>query len=80
MAVAGRFTVDYAGKSGTVKVLVGAKYGEVLGVHTIGGCGGEFICAASAFVGQEFTQATVLRTIFPHPTISEAVKDTVIHA
>ena len=80
MAVAGRFMVDNAGKSGTVKVLVSEKYNQVLGVHAIGGCCGEFICAASAMVGQEYTQETVLRTVFPHPTISESLKETVLHA
>lgn len=79
MAVAGRFMVDNAGKSGTVKVLVDAKYRRILGVHAIGGCCGEFICAASAMVGQEFTQETVLHTVFPHPTVSEAMREAILH-
>ena len=36
MAVAGRFLVENEGGTGMVKVLVGAKYGEMLGVHAIG--------------------------------------------
>lgn len=80
MAMAGRFLVDYAGKSGTVKVLVSEKFGQVLGVHAIGGCAGEFICAASAMVGQEMTVDTVQRIVFPHPTVSESIREAVLHA
>ncbi len=80
MAMAGRFMVDYAGKNGTVKVLVAEKTGQVLGCHAIGGCSGEFICAASEMVGMEMTADTVLRLIFPHPTVSESLRETVIHA
>ena len=75
-----RFIVDYAGQNGTVKVLVSEKYGQVLGVHAIGGCAGEFICAASAMVGQEMTTDTVLRIVFPHPTVSESIREAVVHA
>ena len=79
MAVAGRFMVDNQGKSGTVKVLVSEKYGQVLGVHAIGGCCGEFICAASEMVGLEMTTDTVRGIVFPHPTVSEALRETVVH-
>ncbi len=80
MAMAGRFLVDYAGKNGTVKVLVSEKYGQVLGVHAIGGCAGEFICAASAMVEQEMTVDTVQRIVFPHPTVSESIREAILHA
>ena len=36
MAVAGRFLVENEGGTGMVKVLAGARYGEILGVHAIG--------------------------------------------
>ncbi|MFA6930046.1 MAG: dihydrolipoyl dehydrogenase [Lentisphaeria bacterium] len=80
MAIAGRFMVEYAGKSGTVKVLVGEKYGQVLGVHAIGGCCGEFIASASHMVELELRVEDVRQIVFPHPTISEALKETVLHA
>lgn len=78
MAIAGRFIVDNAGESGTVKVLTDAKYGQVLGVHMIGGCCGEFIASASAMVEMEYRVEDVRQIVFPHPTTSEALKQTVI--
>jgi len=80
MAIAGRFIVENAGQSGTVKVLVGEKYGQVLGVHMIGGCCGEFIASAAAMVEMELRVEDVRQIVFPHPTTSEALKETVLHA
>ena len=48
MAVSGRFLIENEGGSGLVKVLAGAKYGEILGVHAIGDGSSEFIVAAGA--------------------------------
>jgi len=78
MAIAGHFMVDNAGAAGTVKVLVSEKYGQVLGVHMIGGCCGEFIAAASAMVEMEYRVDDVRQIIFPHPTTSEALKQSII--
>lgn len=80
MAIAGRFMVEEAGKAGTVKVLVSASHGQVLGVHMIGGCCGEFIASAAAMVELELCVEDVREIVFPHPTISEALKETVLHA
>lgn len=80
MAVAGRHLVDYAGQSGTVKVLVGEEYGQLLGVHMIGGTCGEFIAPAAAMVELELRVEDVREIVFPHPTCSEALKEAILHA
>ena len=80
MAIAGRFMVENDGKAGTVKVLVSEKYGQVLGVHMIGGCCGEFIASAAAMVETEQCVEDGRQIVFPHPTQSEALKETVLHA
>ena len=80
MAIAGRFMVENDGKAGTVKVLVSEKYGQFLGVHMIGGCCGEFIASAAAMVETEQCVEDVRQIVFPHPTQSEALKETVLHA
>lgn len=80
MAIAGRFVVEYAGKSGTVKVLVSEEYGQILGVHMIGGCCGEFVASAAAMVEMELRVRDVRDIVFPHPTVSECLKETILHA
>ncbi|MDT8391414.1 MAG: dihydrolipoyl dehydrogenase [Lentisphaeria bacterium] len=79
MAIAGRFIVEHAGKSGTVKVLTDETYGQVLGVHMIGGECGEFIASAAAMVELELCVADVREIVFPHPTVSESLKEAVLH-
>jgi dihydrolipoamide dehydrogenase len=80
MAIAGRFMVEYEGHGGTVKVLIGEKYNQVLAVHMIGGACGEFIGAAAAMVELELRIDDVRQIVFPHPTVSEALKEAIIHA
>jgi dihydrolipoamide dehydrogenase len=74
MAVAGRFLVENEGAQGTIKVLAGARHGEILGVHAIGEVSSEFIVMAAAMIEMEMCAADVEALVFPHPTVSEALK------
>jgi len=79
MAIAGRFMVENDGAAGTVKVLAGQDHGEILGVHMIGqGCS-ELIFGAAMMMETEMRVDDVKEIIFPHPTVSEALKETVAH-
>jgi dihydrolipoamide dehydrogenase len=75
---AGRFLVENEGGSGTVKVLAGAKYGEILGVHAIGDASSEFIVAAAGMVETEMCVSGASEIVFPHPTVSEALRDAIL--
>jgi dihydrolipoamide dehydrogenase len=78
MAVAGRFLVENEGGSGTVKVLAGVKYGEILGVHAIGDASSEFIVAAAGMVETEMCVSGASEIVFPHPTVSEALREAIL--
>ncbi|NMA41864.1 MAG: dihydrolipoyl dehydrogenase [Oligosphaeraceae bacterium] len=78
MAIAGRFLVDYEGKNGTVKALFSKEHGHLLGLHAIGGCCGEFIASAVQMVEMEMRPEEISQIVFPHPTISEALKETLV--
>jgi len=80
MGVAGRFLIENPGGSGFVKVLAGEKYGEILGVHAVGDGSSEFIMAAAAMVETEMRAADVREIVFPHPTVSEALKEAIVQA
>jgi dihydrolipoamide dehydrogenase len=80
MGVAGRFLVESESPSGTIKVLVGARYGEILGVHALGDLSSEFIVAAAAMIEMEMTVKDVEAVVFPHPTVSEALKLAILEA
>ena len=77
MAFAGRFIAENEGGSGLCKVLVGAKYGEVIGVHMLGNPSGEIIYGASMAIEMEMTLKEMEEVVFPHPTISEIFKETI---
>ncbi len=74
MGVAGRFIVENEGGSGMLKVLAGAQYGELLGVHALGDLSSEFIVAAAALVELEMRASDAGGIVFPHPSVSEALK------
>jgi len=67
-------------KDGFVKVIFDAKYGEWLGAHMIGDNVTEMIAEAVAARKLETTGHEILKTIHPHPTMSEAVMEAVAAA
>ena len=77
MAYAGRFVAENEGGSGICKVLVGAKYGEVLGVHLLGNPCSEMIYGTCTAIEQEMTLKEMEEVVFPHPTVSEILKETI---
>jgi dihydrolipoamide dehydrogenase len=78
MAVAGRFLIENEAGTGMVKVLAGARYGEILGVHAIGDASSEFIVAAAAMVESEMCVPHAAEIVFPHPTVSEALREAIL--
>jgi dihydrolipoamide dehydrogenase len=78
MAVAGRFLIENEVPTGVVKVLAGARYGEILGVHAIGDPASEFIIAAAAMVESEACISDIRDIVFPHPTVSEALREAIL--
>lgn len=62
-------------KDGFVKVIYDADYGEWLGAHFIGANVTEMVAEVVAARKLETTGHEILKTIHPHPTLSEAVME-----
>lgn len=62
-------------KSGFVKVIYDAKYGELLGAHLIGSNVTEMIAELVTARKLETTGHEILKAVHPHPTMSEAVME-----
>nr|MBD3621943.1 dihydrolipoyl dehydrogenase [Sunxiuqinia sp.] len=77
MAYAGRFIAENEGKDGFCKVIVGKKYKEILGVHMVGGACSEMIWGACALIEAQLRVQDVEEIVFPHPTVSEIIKETI---
>ena len=77
MTYAGRFAIENERFSGLCKVLIGEKYGEVLGVHMLGNPSSEMIYGACMAIEQEMTLEEMKKVVFPHPTVSEIFKEVI---
>lgn len=78
----GKFPFSASGKAkaagasdGFVKLIFDAKYGEWLGAHMIGANVTEMIAEAVAARKLETTGHEIIKTVHPHPTMSEAVME-----
>ncbi|WP_367768687.1 dihydrolipoyl dehydrogenase [Flavobacterium sp. WC2421] len=83
----GKFPFSASGKAqasgnsdGFVKVIFDAKYGEWLGCHMIGAGVTDMIAEAVVARKLETTGHEILKSIHPHPTMSEAVMEAVADA
>ena len=83
----GRFPLYANGKSvvaghheGLVKTVFDAGTGELLGAHMIGEGVTELIQGFAVAMGLETTEQELIETIFPHPTVSEAMQESVLMA
>jgi dihydrolipoamide dehydrogenase len=65
----------YDDKDGIVKLVVDAKYGEVLGAHIVGNRACDMIAELVAAMALEGGAQELARIVHPHPTVSEAVLD-----
>src|SRR5229473_1727279 len=65
---------------GMVKTVFDGKTGELLGAHMIGAEVTELIQGYAIAKTLETTEAELMRTIFPHPTISETMHEAVLDA
>jgi dihydrolipoamide dehydrogenase len=83
----GRFSFTGNGKAialgepdGLVKTVFDAETGELLGAHMIGAEVTELIQGYAIAMTLETTEAQLMETIFPHPTISETMHESVLDA
>jgi dihydrolipoamide dehydrogenase len=65
---------------GLVKTVFDAKTGELLGAHMIGAEVTELIQGYTIARTLESTEAELMETIFPHPTLSETMHESVLDA
>ncbi len=65
---------------GLVKTIFDAKTGELLGAHMVGAEVTELVQGFVVAMNLETTEEDLMHTIFPHPTLSETMKESVLDA
>lgn len=83
----GRYMFNANGKAialgednGMIKTIFDKKTGELLGAHMVGAEVTELIQGFVIAMGLETTEEDLMHTIFPHPTLSEMMKESVLDA
>ena len=76
MAFSGRFVAENEHGEGLCKIIVGKQYHQVLGVHMLGNPCSEIIHSGCIAIENEMTVEQLKEVIFPHPTVSEIIKET----
>jgi dihydrolipoamide dehydrogenase len=83
----GRFSFAANGKAialgedfGMIKTIFDAKTGKLLGAHMVGAEVTELIQGFVVAMGLETTEEELMHTVFPHPTLSEMMKESVLDA
>ena len=83
----GRFPLSANGKAialgepeGLVKTIFDAKSGRLLGAHIIGAEATELIQGFVIAMNLETTEEELMHSVFPHPTVSEAMHESVLRA
>jgi dihydrolipoamide dehydrogenase len=73
----GRFVAESDRTRGMTKVVADADSGALLGVQMIGPYSSEIIAGAAAMIEAELRVKDIREIVFPHPTVSEAIRDTI---
>jgi dihydrolipoamide dehydrogenase len=76
----GRFLGENEGERGVVKVLLGKQYDELLGLHILAPYASEIITVGTQGIEMEMLAHDFDETVFPHPTICEAVREAIVQA
>lgn len=75
MTFSGRFMAENEGETGLCKMIVDTQTDTILGVHMFGNPCSEFVATAAMAIQSGFTSEQLKRIIFPHPTVSEILKE-----
>lgn len=78
MAYSGRFVAENEGGEGICKIISENQTGRVLGVHVLGNPCSEIISSACIAIEQGMTREDLERVVFPHPTVAEIFKETIL--
>ncbi len=77
MRYSGRYVAENEGGDGICKVLVDKQYRHLIGVHMIGNYASEIIYGAAIMMEMEMRIEDIKEIVFPHPTVSEAIREAI---
>jgi len=77
MNYSGRYMAENERGDGIVKIIVDTKWNKLIGVHMIANYASEIIYGAGIMVEKEMTIDEIKQLVFPHPTVSEIIREAI---
>lgn len=77
MQFSGRYVAENEGGNGFIKIVVDKKWNTLLGVHAVSNYASEFIVSAAVMMEKQFTIDEIKKVVFPHPTVSEIIREAI---
>lgn len=77
MAYSGRFVAENDGIGGICKLLMNQDTGCLAGAHILGSYASEMIWGLGALMEQKITVEEMKKIVFPHPSVSEIIREAI---
>lgn len=77
MRYSGRYVAENEDGDGIIKLIVNKNQNKIIGMHMITNYASEIIYGASIIVQQELSIEDLKKIVFPHPTVSEIIREAI---
>lgn len=77
MNYSGRYMAENERGEGIIKIIVDNKKNTLCGVHIIGNYASEIIISAGIMIEKEMSIKEIKELVFPHPTVSEVIREAI---
>jgi dihydrolipoyl dehydrogenase len=78
MRISARYFAENGMTPGLCKVIVDGDTDKIIGIHLLGSPCSEMIFGAALMIQSGMTSSDIKHTIFPHPSVSEVIRETVL--
>lgn len=76
MSYAGRYVAEVERGEGFCKLIMDTRYNTLIGAHLVGSYASEIIYGAGLMIETEMKVESLKELVFPHPTVSEIIRET----
>ena len=79
MMFSGRYVAENQGGKGFIKLVVDVDNKRLVGCHMVGGYSSEIIMTAAMMIDTELPPERLKKLVFPHPSVSEIIREAIFH-
>lgn len=79
MMFSGRYVAENQGGKGFIKLVVDVDKKRLVGCHMVGNYSSEIIMTAAMMIDTELPPERLKKLVFPHPSVSEIIREAIFH-